>query len=93
MDRNRQWSFQARDAIFYLEVNIIMNEKDTVDIFINPYYAITVSPDLTIDHEPMVTEDKWVSVNLKIMEEIGNEEWLKRLLKVLKAHSEPSATK
>ncbi len=63
-----------------------MTEEDLKNIFVNPYYAITIAPALTGEHEPMVSEQQWISANLKVMEEIGQEAWLKRLLEVLKGN-------
>ncbi|HOX41114.1 MAG TPA: hypothetical protein PK263_02890 [bacterium] len=62
-----------------------MDEQDTKDIFINPYYAITISPSLAGDHEPMVSKEEWVKVNLKLIDELGEEAWLKELLRVLES--------
>jgi len=70
-----------------------MNENDTKDLFINPYYAITVAPVLSEMHEPMVPEEQWVKVNLELMEQMGNEAWLKQLLETLKTNSVPAGYK
>ncbi len=67
-----------------------MHENDAKELFINPYYAITVSPILAIEHEPMVPEEQWIKVNLDLMEQMGNEAWLKQLLTTLKTNSAPS---
>ena len=63
-----------------------ITEDDLQKMFVNPYYAITIAPALTGEHEPMVSEQQWISANLKVMKEIGQEEWLKRLLEVLKGN-------
>lgn len=63
---------------------------DVRDIFSNPFYAINIAPVMAAEHEPMVSEEMWVKVNLKIMQEIGEEEWLKSLLRSLKNDSHPS---
>jgi hypothetical protein len=62
-----------------------MNEQNTKDLFINPYYAIHISPTLVTDHELMVTKEKWIQVNSKLIDEIGKEEWFKRLLAILES--------
>ncbi|MFA6492613.1 MAG: hypothetical protein WCV58_00485 [Patescibacteria group bacterium] len=64
-----------------------MNEQETKDIFINPFYAINISPSLLTEHEPMVSKEKWVKVNAKLIDELGKEEWLKQLLSVLESGS------
>jgi hypothetical protein len=60
-----------------------MDENDTVNMIINPYYAINISPDLAGEHEPLVTQDQWVQANLRLLDEIGAREWLEHLLAVL----------
>lgn len=60
-----------------------MDENDTVNMLINPYYAINISPDLVGEHEPLVTQDQWVQANLRLLDEIGAREWLEHLLAVL----------
>lgn len=52
-------------------------------MLINPFYAINIEPDLASEHEPMVSEAQWVEANLKLIEEIGAQQWLERLLAVL----------
>lgn len=64
-----------------------MNEQETKDIFINPFYAINISPSLIAEHEPMVSKEQWVKVNTKLIDELGKEEWLKQLLSVLESGS------
>jgi hypothetical protein len=60
-----------------------MNEDDATNMFLNPFYAINIEPDLAVEHEPLVSEADWVRPNVKLMEEIGAQEWLERLLAVL----------
>ena len=67
-----------------------MHENDVKDLFINPYYAITVAPVLATEHEPMVSEEQWIKVNLELMEQMGSEAWLKQLLTTLKRNDIPS---
>lgn len=60
-----------------------MDENDTIDMLINPYYAININPDLTGEHEPLVSEPQWIQANLRLIDEIGAHEWLEHLLAVL----------
>lgn len=69
-----------------------MDEQNTKDMFINPYYAVNFSPIFAQKHEPMTTKENWVKVNLKLMDELGNEEWLNRLLHVLET-GEPHSSR
>jgi hypothetical protein len=58
--------------------------EDSVQrIIINPFYAITVAPRLTEEHEPAMSEAEWVQANASLMQEMGNERWLRQLLDVL----------
>jgi len=52
-------------------------------IIMNPFYAITVDPQLTGEHEPPMGEAEWVQANASLMEEMGTERWLRHLLDVL----------
>lgn len=52
-------------------------------IIINPFYAIAVAESLTEEHELSMGEAEWVRANASLMEEMGNERWLRQLLDVL----------
>ena len=75
------------------ELNSILKRKEvgvphfTEDnlqrIIINPFYAITVAPQLTQEHEPPMSEAEWVQANASLMGEMGSERWLRHLLDVL----------
>lgn len=60
-----------------------MDVNDIKDTLINPIYAINIEPDLAAEHEPLVSEAQWVQANVKLIEEIGAQAWLERLLAVL----------
>lgn len=60
-----------------------MDVEDATNMFINPFYAINIEPNLAIEHEPLVTEPDWIRANLRLIDEIGAQEWLERLLVVL----------
>lgn len=51
---------------------------------INPFNAIEIHPSLAVPHEPLMTEDEWVAVGLRLIEENGPELALRALLKTLK---------
>ncbi|MFB7239484.1 hypothetical protein ACFCXK_32480 [Streptomyces sp. NPDC056269] len=53
-------------------------------MMINPFNAIEIHPSLTVPHEPMMTEDEWVRLGLRLVEENGVELALRALLKTLK---------
>jgi hypothetical protein len=58
-------------------------EDNLQRIIINPFYAITVAPQLTQEHEPSMGEAEWVQANAPLMREMGSERWLRQLLDVL----------
>ncbi|HEY6408548.1 MAG TPA: hypothetical protein VIY29_13870 [Ktedonobacteraceae bacterium] len=58
-------------------------EDNLQRIIINPFYAITVAPQLTQEHEPPMGEAEWVQANATLMREMGSERWLRQLLDVL----------
>lgn len=60
-----------------------MDENDTINALINPYYAVNISPDLTGEHEPIVPQEQWIATNLRLIDEVGAREWLEHLLAVL----------
>jgi hypothetical protein len=60
------------------------DENNLKKMLANPYYAIVIAKNLSEDHEPLIAEEDWVKANAKLIQEIGAEEWLHRLLDVLK---------
>src|SRR3989442_3099741 len=62
-------------------------EDNLQRIIINPFYAITVAPQLTQEHEPPMSEAEWVQANASLMRERGSEQWLRQLLDVLEGEA------
>ncbi len=54
-------------------------------IIINPFYAITVAPQLTEEHEPAMDEAEWVRTNATLIGEMGAAGWLRQLLDMLES--------
>ena len=54
-------------------------------IIINPFYAITVAPQLTEEHEPSMDETQWVRTNATLIGEMGTASWLRQLLDMLES--------
>jgi len=52
-------------------------------IIINPFYAITVAPQLTEEHTPAMDEPEWVRTNATLIGEMGAASWLGQLLDML----------
>jgi hypothetical protein len=59
------------------------NSDDIVDMVINPFYALTISEDLTVEHAPLVSRETWIDANTKLIGELGARAWLEKLLTVL----------
>ncbi len=59
------------------------NKYDASGMLINPFYAISISPDLVGEHEAIVPRQRWIETNQRLIDELGTEEWLRRLLAVL----------
>lgn len=59
-----------------------MNTDDATDIFINPFYAITIANHL-FAHKPITAEEDWLLLNTALIEDIGMEQWLEELLDAL----------
>jgi hypothetical protein len=67
-----------------------MRAVTTVDevrrILCNPIYAIEICPVLVEAHELLISEDKWIAMAVKDIEEFGAEDFLRTLLDVLKGN-------
>lgn len=50
----------------------------------NPIYAIDIDPDLAIPHQKIIAEDAWIAANVKVIADVGAEQWLRTLLETLK---------
>jgi hypothetical protein len=60
-----------------------MDEDQLKQQLINPYYAINFDPDFATEHTPIVSEAQWIKANARLIDELGSEEWLERLLVAL----------
>ena len=60
-------------------------EEAVQALLINPFYAVTAAPTFCVPHEPMIERDVWVQANARLIEQIGAEAWLERLLEVLES--------
>jgi len=61
----------------------MFSEDDATGMLINPTYAVSISPDLAGKHEAIVSKQRWIETNARLISEIGAEEWLRRLLAAL----------
>lgn len=62
-----------------------MDEEHLKNNYPNPFYAINIDKSLVDEHEPLISEEDWVKTNAKLIKEIGEEDWLYRLLDALRA--------
>ena len=70
-----------------MDLEIPLTEENIKRIFANPFYCIgEIDPSITIEHKPLITEDIWIKVGVKLISEIGAEEYLKHLLENLKGN-------
>jgi hypothetical protein len=64
----------------------MLSEDDVTAMLINPIYAVAIDPGLVGSHEPIVTKQRWIEANERLIDEIGAETWLRRLLAVLEGN-------
>ena len=58
-------------------------EHDVNGVLINPFYAVTLHPDLFGAHEALVSKDDWIKANARLIELYGPTVYLHRLLDTL----------
>jgi hypothetical protein len=59
------------------------SEDDVTAMLINPIYAVSIDPDLAGKHEAIISKQRWIEANKRLIDEIGLDAWLHRLLAVL----------
>jgi len=63
-----------------------VTEGDVKRILSNPFYAIQVDESMCVPHETLISEEDWIKSAVKLVEEIGVEEYMKNLLENLKGN-------
>lgn len=64
-----------------------MTEKQVNKMLANPFYCLEkVDPIFTEKHEPLVSEQEWISAGATLIKENGAEKFLKDLLDNLKGN-------
>ncbi|MBA9053226.1 hypothetical protein [Streptomyces murinus] len=58
--------------------------EQVAGMLINPFNAIEIHPSLAVPHDPVVTEDEWVRMGVRLIERHGAEFALRLLLHTLK---------
>lgn len=59
------------------------SEDDVMAMLVNPFYAISIDPDLAGSHEAIIPREQWVDANKHLIDELGVEARLNQLLAVL----------
>ncbi|HEU0131234.1 MAG TPA: hypothetical protein VFQ85_09625 [Mycobacteriales bacterium] len=59
---------------------------DVNALLANPFYAIEIDPALAVPHPPLMDEDRWVAANVRLVEELGPEAYLRNLLSILRGN-------
>ncbi|GAA2969865.1 hypothetical protein [Actinokineospora diospyrosa] len=57
---------------------------EVVKVVANPFYAIEMDPTLALPHKPLMDEEKWIQANIRLVRELGPENYLRNLLAILK---------
>jgi len=59
---------------------------DVTSMIANPFYAINIDEGLALPHEPLISEDDWIMANVRLIQELGAEAYLRNLLSILKGN-------
>jgi hypothetical protein len=59
------------------------DEETVAQLLIDPFTTITVTPQLTIEHDPSMSTDEWVLANTALIQEMRAQAWLTQLLNAL----------
>jgi hypothetical protein len=59
---------------------------DVTGIVANPVYAINIAPVLAKPHPALISEQAWIAANVKLIEDLGPEAYLRNLLSILKGN-------
>lgn len=62
------------------------DEETVARVAIDPFSAITVAQQLTIEHEPAMSTDEWIRANGALIRDLGSEAWLTQLLYALEGN-------
>ena len=61
----------------------LLSRDDVRRVMVNPFYAIQISPTLSVGHEPIISREEWIKANTSAIQEEGAVLWLETLLSVL----------
>ena len=66
-----------------LLLDLLQGETLSEEMPFNPYNAINIDPMHAVEHPPLLEMKQWVQSNVRLMDELGRESWLRLLLDVL----------
>lgn len=66
-----------------LLLNLLQGKADSEEQPFNPYNAININPMYAVEHPPLLSIEEWIQSNVKFIEELGKEQWLRLFLDVL----------
>jgi hypothetical protein len=52
----------------------------------SPFYAINIDPILATPHELLISEEQWIAANVKQIQDLGPEAYLRNLISLLKGN-------
>ena len=61
----------------------LLSTNELEKLLVSPFYCIQIDEDLTMIHKSLISEELWISANVRLIREIGAEKWLLQLLEVL----------
>ena len=63
--------------------DVPLSPDDVTRMLINPFYAIQIDRTFAMPHKPLVSEQDWIAANVRLIDEMGPEKWLRVLLATL----------
>jgi hypothetical protein len=66
-----------------LLLNLLQGKINSEEQSFNPYNAINIDPMYAVEHPPLLSVEEWIQSNVKLIEEMGKERWLRLFLDVL----------
>jgi hypothetical protein len=63
-----------------------LTPADVTGIVANPIYAINIAPVLAEPHPALISEQEWIAANVKLIEDLGPEAYLRNPLSILKGN-------
>src|SRR5258708_6030830 len=74
---------QGAEHWLTLFLDLLQGETLSEEKPFNPYNAINIDPMYAVEHPPLFGVAQWIQSNVRLIEELGREQWLRLLLDVL----------